>query len=486
MNYRIRSIELYVRDTPPNRMAFSLGKKILSADAKKKATSPLGHVRLILTDTRGNETYGTSADRLSVRWLDKRPGRDHDRKRRELVHLIHAAREIMLDAPRFDSPFALWRMQHPRIMQLGKAQGQEELTSAFVSALMERAVLDAVCRIEDQPLFSMIKQDRIGFRPGEIFPELQGIPLSEVLPDKPRTEFFIRHTVGGSDPLVADDLRPDERVNDGLPETLEEYIRQDGIRYFKIKVSGDPESDLRRLERIWEVIQRAETPVVTLDANESYDNLKLLEQLISGLEEKLLGLFQHILYIEQPLPRGLTLDPSTASDIQRISARKPLIIDEADGRVDAFRKALQIGYQGTSHKNCKGFYKSLINKVLIWHQARQGRFGVLSAEDLQNLPVVPLHQDFTALGVLDLEHCERNGHHYNFGLCMLSEKDRAAVVRHHPDMYQQRGEEWFLDIRQGKVRCASLQCSGFGISTEPDWDSMTPMRAWVLKNHGKQ
>ena len=85
MSYRIESIELYVRDTKPGRMAFSLGKTIGTEKAKLATTSPLGHVRLVLKNSAGDRAFGCAADRLSVRWLDKRPGRSKDLKRRELV-----------------------------------------------------------------------------------------------------------------------------------------------------------------------------------------------------------------------------------------------------------------------------------------------------------------------------------------------------------------------------------------------------------------
>ena len=88
---------------------------------------------------------------------------------------------------------------------------------------------------------------------------------------------------------------------------------------------------------------------------------------------------------------------------------------------------------------------------------------------------MPLQQDFAALGVLGLQHCERNGHHYNYGLSMLSEKDKANAVRRHPDLYERRGDECFLRIRDGAVECASLQGPGFGVPDEPDWPSMMDM-----------
>ena len=56
------------------------------------------------------------------------------------------------------------------------------------------------------------------------------------------------------------------------------------------------------------------------------------------LEQTNLGLFQHILYIEQPLPRRLALDDKARKWIGEIGKLKPLIIDESDGSIGAYRR----------------------------------------------------------------------------------------------------------------------------------------------------
>jgi len=477
MSYRVKSIELYVRETPPGRVAFALGRQ--GAERAKPTTNPLGHVRMVIADDRGNESFGCSADRLSVRWLDKRPDRTQAVKLKELVSLIESAAAVYRDAGPFASPFAQWRAAHPTIMKASRAARQEDLTGAFASALMERAMLDAVARLAGKSMFNMVREDRLGFRPGEIHRELGTIDFTKVLPARPRTRFAIRHTVGLADPLTADNLDKKDRAGDGLPETLEEYIRTDGLRYFKVKISGDPTADVKRLARLWEVVPADEETAITLDANEAYEDLAAFERFVTLLARTQPGLFDHILYIEQPLPRPLTLEAKTKPAITRLARLKPLLIDEADGTVDAYRRAFDLGYDGASHKNCKGFFKSLLNRALVAHFAKGGRQAFLSGEDLQNLPIVPLHQDFVSLSILDLAHCERNGHHYNYGLSFVSPADKASVAAHHRDLYVRRGEEWFLNIRDGHVECASLQCPGFGVHDEPDWKSMPPMRRWL-------
>ncbi len=480
MAYQIKSIELFVRETPPGRMVFSLGKAGSTGRPKKAITNPLGHVRIVVADENGNETFGCSADRLSVRWLDKRPGRSRLLKLKELVSLIGTAKDIYLNEKEFSSPFEIWQTCHSSVMRAGRAAGQVDLTSTLASSQMERAIVDAVCRLQKRSVFQMVKEDRLGFRPAKVHSEVNPREFRLSLPARPTTRFFIRHTVGLSDPLTATEIPESARVNDGLPEALDEYIRQDGILFFKVKISGDINADLARLERLWQVVLRApEPPSITLDANEAYEDLRKLNEFVTRLERDHIGVFQHILYIEQPLPRRLTMDKSTSKAIQAICEKKPLVIDEADGTVDSFRKAHAIGYRGTSHKNCKGFFKSLANHALVLHHSLNGEHVMMSAEDLQNLPVVPLHQDFATLGILGLEHCERNGHHYNYGLSFLSDTDKRNVVRHHSDMYESRDGESFLRIRDGAVNCDSLQCPGFGVRDEPDWKSMTEMSVWL-------
>jgi hypothetical protein len=103
----------------------------------------------------------------------------------------------------------------------------------------------------------------------------------------------------------------------------------------------------------------------------------------------------------------------------------------------------------------------------------------MTGEDLQNLPIVPLHQDLLMVAILGLTHCERNGHHYNRGLSMLSPADKQSVAKNHRDLYRKRDDEWYLNVQEGQVQINSLFGNGFAVADEPDWDSMTELRAWL-------
>jgi len=270
-------------------------------------------------------------------------------------------------------------------------------------------------------------------------------------------------------------------LNDGEPETLEEYIRRDGLRYFKVKIIGDPEADLARLERVWSAVVRADRPVVTLDGNESAQNLDAFARFMESFEKQIPGLFQHTAFIEQPLTRALTHDSATTKAIAAISKKKPLIIDEADGNTTSFANAFKIGYSGTSHKNCKGFFKSVMNHALCRVlREHTGHDAFLSAEDLSLMPLVSLHQGFAAVALLNIPHAERNGHHYSFGQRQLTPREQQLAHQHHPDLYTRRKADLFLNIQAGKVRCESLQCPGFGVKFEPEWPKLTPLDDWKV------
>ncbi|MDF1859214.1 MAG: hypothetical protein P1U87_03300 [Verrucomicrobiales bacterium] len=484
MPCQIESIEIFVREMPPDRMAFGIGKvdqegKI--AAAKKRRPLAILLTRLTLITEDGARSVGFSGDRPSFGWLDKRAELSPEEKLTLLLDLVESARDVYLELGKaFETPFELWQRAEPAVRRKSADRNAEDLMASYASALFERALLDAFCKMHLLTFFDAVKKDRLGIQPGKIHPQLDGATFAKSFPAEPNHQFAIRHTVGLSDPLTEDDLREEDRINDGEPETLAGYAKRDGLRYFKVKISGDAESDLERLGRIWnEVLAKIPEVAVTLDGNEAYTELEPFADFVDRFARELPGLFDHTLFIEQPLTRQLTLDYSTTNSIRKIARKKPLVIDEADGTTDAFRKAFAIGYSGCSHKNCKGVFKSLLNWALCVHfEKTTGRDVFLSGEDLSNMPIVPLHQDFAVLGVLGIEHCERNGHHYGFGLSHLTEQEKLQVEENHLQLYEKRNGEWFLRIENGGVLTYSLDNPGLGGGAGPEWEKLTPLADW--------
>ena len=65
--------------------------------------------------------------------------------------------------------------------------------------------------------------------------------------------------------------------------------------------------------------------------------------------------------VEQPVHRDQALGDDVAAMLRDWPDRPPLIIDESDGAVGDVPRALDLGYAGASHKNCKGIVKGIAN-----------------------------------------------------------------------------------------------------------------------------
>src|SRR5262249_33291294 len=301
--------------------------------------------------------------------------------------------------------------------------------AGFGPALLDRAILDALGRLTGQSFLQMLACNAPGVEVrGELTPDLTRRDLGRFLAALPaRRELDVRHTVGLVDPLAAGDQRPGERINDGLPETLEDVVRAYGVRYYKLKVGGDPAADLERLARIAAVLHaHAGDYRITLDGNEQFEDEDGILELWALSEERpeLAKLCAATLYIEQPIHRSKAL----ARRITALARHKPVIIDESDGELAALPAALALGYRGVSSKSCRGIYKSLLNAARIAKLNREwgGAGYLLSAEDLTALAGVSVQQDLALVAALGLTHAERNGHHYVDGMSFAPEGEQSA------------------------------------------------------------
>ena len=144
----------------------------------------------------------------------------------------------------------LWQHLYHGQADWAKATNTPPLLANLGVSLIERAVLDALCRHLETPLHQAVQKNLLGIRFGEVRPELERVLPENLFGKSPLDSIHIRHTIGLGDPLTAEDVPADEQLNDGLPYTLEENIRAYGLSYFKIKVRGDRDADLNRLRKI--------------------------------------------------------------------------------------------------------------------------------------------------------------------------------------------------------------------------------------------
>jgi hypothetical protein len=432
----------------------------------------------------GRRGRGYAGDNLAPKWFDKDPAKTfHDDIKDELV-AVRIAHQAYLEAARVPrSVFQIWLDAFAECRRVGPTLRLNPLTISFGSSLFERALADAAARLAGADAVGLLRHDLLEIRPGAVHRELEQDDFVRWTLGTPPQTLAVRHTVGLLDPITAADVAADAWLRDGLPQTLEDCVRTYGLRYFKVKVGGRVDDDVARLTAVAATLDRLikEPYVVSLDGNEQYKSLDDFAALLEAMSRpSALSRFRKsILFIEQPLDRAVALDPAATRGLAAIPL--PLVIDESDGELDAFKTAVKLGYRGVSTKNCKGIFKSFMNRSLVerWNRRRKpGTQLFMSAEDLTTLAVIPLQQDLATVRALGITHVERNGHHYVKGLAHCSPRERNLATRLHRDLYRGDGSSARLRIESGFVRVGSLSAPGYGGPFEPDLSSMIPLERW--------
>jgi len=438
---RIAAIELKERDVRL-RLPFRFGVVTLT-----ESPQAFARVRIRLED--GRESQGAAAELLAPKWFDKDPALSNEDNYEQLRRSLAVARDAYL--------------AHEARTAWDHASPARGLVENYGPALLDRAVLDALCRALGVSFYRAVQANLVGAG------SFEGIDLGAYCASlKPRVSIAARHTVGLVDPITAADQN--QKVGDGLPETLQEVVARYGQRYFKLKVAGDARADVERLVAIAAVLDRIAGPYhVSLDGNEQYEDMQGVVELWARMkgEVRLARLVSSVLFIEQPVKRQKAL-ASPVRDIDR-----PVIIDESDDALDAFPRAKALGYRGVSSKTCKGLYKSLLNGARC---AAWGEGYFMSGEDLTIQAGLALQQDLALVSLLGLTHVERNGHHYVNGMAGLPPGEQDAFLAAHPDLYERSHGAVRVKIEQGMLEIGSLDCPGYASRAMPDWDSMREMK----------
>jgi len=459
----VRTVDLFERPVVL-RLPFRFGMVTL-----ERAPQAFVRVRIRLED--GSEAWGASAEMMVPKWFEKDPARSNEADVDALRASLHNARAAYLHGAAASS-FGHSMAHYP-------ALGANGLEGGYGAALVDKAIADALCRARGVSFAAAVQHNLFGIGPDAAIGDLEGFAFEPFLAAlTPQATIAARHTVGLVDPITsADAVR---RVNDGLPETLDEVVAAYGHRWFKLKVGGDLAEDLERLRAVASVLDRIPGGYhATLDGNEQYadvDGVVALWRKVLGTPA-LAQLSASIVFFEQPVKRAAAL----AEDCRALVALKPVIIDESDATLDAFPRARSLGYTGVSSKTCKGFYKSIVNAARCTQWNRDAPAGApaffLSGEDLTIQAGLALQQDLALVSLLGIRHVERNGHHYVNGMADLSQAEQDRFLSAHPDLYERHQGAVRVAIRDGQLAIASLECPGFAAGAEPDWSSMQPMPA---------
>ncbi|MDA1051455.1 MAG: hypothetical protein O3C40_13385 [Planctomycetota bacterium] len=225
---------------------------------------------------------------------------------------------------------------------------------------------------------------------------------------KPRLPLY--HLVGALDPLTAADMA--SRIDDGLPETLGEWIAADGLTHLKIKLNGDDLTwDVERVAAVEQVARQAQaargcdTWHYSLDFNEKCANVQYVLDFLARVEENSPTALRRVHYIEQPTHRDLRANPENR--MHAAAKIKPVVIDESLVGLESLLLAREQGYSGVALKACKGH-----SEALLMGAAAQ-KYGLfLCVQDLTCVGASLLHSASIAARIPTVAAIEGNGRQY--------------------------------------------------------------------------
>jgi L-alanine-DL-glutamate epimerase-like enolase superfamily enzyme len=295
--------------------------------------------------------------------------------------------------------------------QLALAEPIPPLCTLVVASPFDAALHDAFGKAHGLSCYHTYGPDFLGHDLGHYLgPEFAGERLDAWIAREPQARLPLYHLVGALDPLEPGDVK--QPVGDGLPETLGEWIRRDGLTHLKIKLNGDdPDWDVERVVRVDRVCEEEQARRgvkdwrYSLDFNERCPNVETLLAFLHRLRERAPRGFGRIAYVEQPTARDLEAD---RGNVMHEAARlRPVVIDESLLDLRSLRLAREMGYTGAALKACKGQTQSL---VLAAAARKYGMF--LCVQDLTCPGASLIHSAGLAAHVPSVTAIESNARQY--------------------------------------------------------------------------
>lgn len=274
--------------------------------------------------------------------------------------------------------------------------------------------------------------------------EFKGEYLDMYTLHEPKSQMPIYHLVGALDPVRESEVTTP--VGDGLPESLADWIRRDGLTHLKIKLAGDDlEWDVARVAAVEEVTSGVQGRqgwnnwYYSLDFNEKCADEEYVLEFLRRLKEISHSGFDRVQYIEQPTHRDLKSYPDI--HMHHAAHVKPVVIDESLVDFESLQYAMHQGYSGVALKACKGQ-----TEALLMGAAAQ-KYGLfLCVQDLTCVGFSFLHSASIAARLPTVAAIEGNGRQY----CPAG---NAPYAKAYPSMFE---------VHRGRVGTFELEEVGLG------------------------
>jgi len=319
------------------------------------------------------------------------------------------------------------------------------LAQLVAASPLDAALHDAYGRVHGKNSFDTLSSTYMNHDLSEYLDKsFKGEYLDKYTLREPRPTMPLYHLVGALDPLTPADVQ--KKIGDGLPETLGEWIKFNGLTHLKIKLNGDDVAwDVERVlavDRVATEAQKArgcQTWFYSLDFNEKCSSVDYVLEFLKKIRQAVPAAFDRVQYIEQPTHRDLAAHPE--NKMHEAAKLKPVVIDESLIDYESLLLSRELGYSGIALKACKGQSDSLI---LAAAGQKLGMF--LCVQDLTCPGFSFLHSASLAARIPGVAAIEGNGRQY----CPAA--NRRYRIQYPP----------MFDIKDGTVGTGVLNGVGLG------------------------
>ncbi|MEO6726410.1 MAG: enolase C-terminal domain-like protein [Blastocatellia bacterium] len=283
-----------------------------------------------------------------------------------------------------------------------------KLCTLVTASAFDAAIHDAFGKLHHRSCYQTYGRDLMAHDLSHYLnDDFKGEFLDRYILPKPKLSIAMFHSVGGSDAVLPSEVK--QRINDGLPETLAEWIKFNGLTHIKIKLQGeDLKWDIERTVNIDRVA--SETRLKTdwkycVDFNERCPNVDYVLEYLRRVKERTPQGFNRILYLEQPTARDLK---SNRQNVMHEAAKlRPVVIDESLVDLETLLVAREMGYTGVALKACKGQ-----SQAMLMAAAAQKYKMFLTVQDLTCPGAALLHSVGIAAHVPGVAGIEANARQY--------------------------------------------------------------------------
>jgi L-alanine-DL-glutamate epimerase-like enolase superfamily enzyme len=333
------------------------------------------------------------------------------------------------------------------ICELNIAEPMPVLAQMVAASPLEGAIHDAQGKALGQNSYNLLGPEFVDHDLAHyLTPEFRGEYLDRYTLRTPKARMPLYHLVGALDPLFDADVV--NRLDDGIPNSLGEWIAFNGLTHLKIKLNGDDLNwDVERVVNVERVAVEAQAKRgctvwnYSLDFNEKCANVQYILDFLAKVKERSPAAFDRVQYIEQPTHRDLKAHPE--NKMHAAAKIKPVVIDESLVDLESLLLCRELGYSGVALKACKGH-----TEALLMGAAAQKYQMFLCVQDLSCPGASFLHSASLSARIPTIAAIEGNSRQY-------CPKGNDGWRDRYPSMFK---------ISDGTVGTACLDEPGLGFS----------------------